>query len=211
MRFHSTRNREDLLSPKDAVLKGLCNDGGLFVEPVEGSRELSSADRIRVSLGDTDPVPAAGDRIEVVYNGVIQESYPAGLGEVYSIRVVARGEETRRTKPPALTVQWGRASVEALLGAYSWQYANGDGTWSSVEADSLHPLQAKAYMTPLYLSSESKMFPMTMAVYQFYGRNKSYWNYIFADIVLTCIPVIIVYLIGQRYIIGGMTSGAVKE
>ena len=67
------------------------------------------------------------------------------------------------------------------------------------------------FMTPLYLSSESKMFPMTMAVYQFYGRNKSYWNYIFADIVLTCIPVIIVYLIGQRYIIGGMTSGAVKE
>lgn len=39
MRFHSTRNREDLLSPKDAVLKGLCYDGGLFVTdelPEEG-------------------------------------------------------------------------------------------------------------------------------------------------------------------------------
>lgn len=34
---------------------------------------------------------------------------------------------------------------------------------------------------------------------------------IFADIVLTCIPVIIVYMIGQKYIVGGMTSGAVKE
>lgn len=33
----------------------------------------------------------------------------------------------------------------------------------------------------------------------------------FADIVLTCIPVIIVYMIGQKYIVGGMTSGAVKE
>ena len=29
-----------------------------------------------------------------------------------------------------------------------------------------------------------------MAVYQFFGKNKSYWNYIFADIVLTCIPAV---------------------
>ena len=50
------------------------------------------------------------------------------------------------------------------------------------------------FLTPLYLSSKSKLFPMTMAVYQFFGKNKSYWNYIFADIVLTCIPVIIVYI-----------------
>lgn len=67
------------------------------------------------------------------------------------------------------------------------------------------------FMTPLYLSSKSSMFPMTMAVYQFTGKNKSYWNYVFADIILTCLPVIIVYMLGQRYIIGGMTSGAVKE
>lgn len=67
------------------------------------------------------------------------------------------------------------------------------------------------FLTPLYLSSKSRLFPMTMAVYQFFGRNKSYWNYIFADIVLTCLPVVIVYLVGQRYIIGGLTTGAVKE
>ena len=49
-----------------------------------------------------------------------------------------------------------------------------------------------------------------MSVYQFFGRNSSYWNYVFADIVLTVIPVVIVYALGQRYIIGGVTSGAVK-
>lgn len=67
------------------------------------------------------------------------------------------------------------------------------------------------FLTPLYLSSKSRLFPMTMAVYQFFGKNKSYWNYVFADIVLTCLPVVIVYLVGQRYIIGGLTTGAVKE
>ena len=67
------------------------------------------------------------------------------------------------------------------------------------------------FLTPLYLSSKSRMFPMTMSVYQFFGKNKSYWNYVFADIIMTCIPVVIVYLLGQRYIVGGLTSGAVKE
>lgn len=67
------------------------------------------------------------------------------------------------------------------------------------------------FLTPLYLSSKSKLFPMTMAIYQFFGKSGSYWNYIFADIVLTCIPVIIVYIVGQKYIVSGMTSGAVKE
>ena len=67
------------------------------------------------------------------------------------------------------------------------------------------------FLTPLYLSSKSRLFPMTMAVYQFFGKNTSYWNYIFADIILTCLPVILVYLIGQKYIVSGMTSGAVKE
>ncbi|MFA9377400.1 MAG: carbohydrate ABC transporter permease [Lachnotalea sp.] len=67
------------------------------------------------------------------------------------------------------------------------------------------------FLTPLYLSSQSKLFPMTMAVYQFFGKNTNYWNYIFADIILTTIPVIIVYMVGQKYLVGGLTSGAVKE
>ena len=67
------------------------------------------------------------------------------------------------------------------------------------------------FLTPLYLSSKGSMFPITMAVYQFFGKITNYWNYIFADIVLTCMPVVIVYLVGQKYIIGGLTSGAIKE
>ncbi len=67
------------------------------------------------------------------------------------------------------------------------------------------------FLTPLYLSGKSRLFPMTMAVYQFFGKNTSHWNYIFADIVLTCMPVVIVYLLGQKYIVSGMTQGAVKE
>ena len=66
------------------------------------------------------------------------------------------------------------------------------------------------FLTPLYLSSKSKLHPMTMSVYQFFGKEGSNWNYVFADIVLTIIPVITVYAVGQRYIVGGVTAGAVK-
>lgn len=53
--------------------------------------------------------------------------------------------------PPALYVVCGEASVEALRGTTSWMYDNGNGTSSGFEADSMHPLQAKDYMTPLRL------------------------------------------------------------
>ena len=66
------------------------------------------------------------------------------------------------------------------------------------------------FLTPLYLSSKSRLHPMTMSVYQFFGKEGSNWNYVFADIVMTIIPVVAVYAVGQRYIIGGTTAGAVK-
>jgi raffinose/stachyose/melibiose transport system permease protein len=51
---------------------------------------------------------------------------------------------------------------------------------------------------------------MTLAVYNFFGRFEASWNLVTADIVLTILPVIVIYLIGQRYIVSGLTSGAVK-
>jgi len=67
------------------------------------------------------------------------------------------------------------------------------------------------FLTPLYIISSSALWPMNLAVYNFFGKYQSYWNLVFADILLTVLPVILLYLIGQRYIISGMTSGAIKE
>ena len=52
---------------------------------------------------------------------------------------------------PALTVLYIDESVEALRGTSSWQYQNNDGTSTAIESDSMHPLQAKEYMTALKL------------------------------------------------------------
>jgi raffinose/stachyose/melibiose transport system permease protein len=66
------------------------------------------------------------------------------------------------------------------------------------------------FILPLYFLQSSTKWPMTLAVYNFFGRFQANWNLVSADIVLTILPVILIYLLGQRYIISGMTTGAVK-
>ncbi len=66
------------------------------------------------------------------------------------------------------------------------------------------------YILPLYFLGNSDKWPMTLAVYNFFGMYYRDWNLVCADIVLTSLPVIVVYLLGQKYIVSGMTAGAVK-
>ncbi len=51
---------------------------------------------------------------------------------------------------------------------------------------------------------------MTLAVYNFFGQFQQDWSLVSADIVLTILPVIIIYLFAQRFILSGMTAGSVK-
>ncbi len=66
------------------------------------------------------------------------------------------------------------------------------------------------FTAPLYFLNNSTKWPMTLSVYNFFGMYFKDWNLVCADILLTSLPVILVYLFGQRYIVSGMTTGAVK-
>ncbi|HBF39228.1 MAG TPA: ABC transporter permease [Firmicutes bacterium] len=69
------------------------------------------------------------------------------------------------------------------------------------------------FMMPLYYLNTSEKWPMSLSVYSFFGASmqaQRQWNLVCADIVLTSVPVIVVYLLGQRYIVSGITAGAVK-
>jgi raffinose/stachyose/melibiose transport system permease protein len=66
------------------------------------------------------------------------------------------------------------------------------------------------FIMPLYYLNSSANWPMTLAVYNFFGQFKQSWNLVSADILLTILPVLVVYLAGQRFILSGMASGAVK-
>lgn len=66
------------------------------------------------------------------------------------------------------------------------------------------------FLLPLYYLNRTTNWPMTLAIYNFFGQFQSDWSLVSADIVLTILPVIIVYLLAQRFILSGLTTGAVK-
>ena len=66
------------------------------------------------------------------------------------------------------------------------------------------------FVSPLYFLNSTEKWPMTLSVYNFFGMYFKDWNLVCADILLTSLPVLIVYLMGQKYIVAGMTAGAVK-
>lgn len=66
------------------------------------------------------------------------------------------------------------------------------------------------FIMPLYFLNSTDTWPMTLAVYNFFGQYHSSWNLVSADILLTVLPVIAIFLICQKYIMGGQTAGAVK-
>lgn len=79
-------------------------DEMLLTEPVEGSAERLSADKIYVVSKDGLELEA-GDRIEITYDGSIMETYPAQLGQIYSIELVEKAKtETKWDKIPAVMV-----------------------------------------------------------------------------------------------------------
>lgn len=66
------------------------------------------------------------------------------------------------------------------------------------------------FTMPLYYLNNSAKWPMTLAVYNFFGAFENSWNLVSADIMLTLLPVLIVFILGQKYIVGGVSAGSVK-
>ncbi|MFT3984655.1 MAG: carbohydrate ABC transporter permease [Lachnospiraceae bacterium] len=66
------------------------------------------------------------------------------------------------------------------------------------------------FMVPLYFFNSSSKWTMPLTVYNFFGQYSSNWNYVFADLVLTALPIAVLYLLCQKYVVAGTTAGAVK-
>ena len=66
------------------------------------------------------------------------------------------------------------------------------------------------FTMPLYYLNNSSKWPLTLAVYNFFGAFENSWNLVAADIMLTLLPVLVVFVMGQKYIVGGVAAGAVK-
>jgi multiple sugar transport system permease protein len=57
---------------------------------------------------------------------------------------------------------------------------------------------------------DQAMRPITAGIFNFMGQYGTKWSYLTAFAVVTIIPVVFIFVFMQRYIISGLTSGAVK-
>lgn len=65
------------------------------------------------------------------------------------------------------------------------------------------------YMSNLYLQKET-LRTISTSLYTFTGPFGNQYNYICAGVIITIIPILILFLVFQKQIYGGMAAGAVK-
>jgi multiple sugar transport system permease protein len=67
------------------------------------------------------------------------------------------------------------------------------------------------FLMAVTLTSGQSFAPITVGIYRFIGNQTADWNSIMATAVLASIPAAILLVIAQRYVVAGVTGGAVKE
>jgi multiple sugar transport system permease protein len=53
--------------------------------------------------------------------------------------------------------------------------------------------------------------PLTVGIFSFFGRYDVEWGYVFATSLIATIPVVILFLVIEKYLVSGLTAGGVKE
>lgn len=66
------------------------------------------------------------------------------------------------------------------------------------------------FLYPYLFLSSNKSFTLVMQVYKGVGQFSNDWAMMLATMVVVLVPVVIFYLIMQKHIVAGITSGAVK-
>lgn len=67
------------------------------------------------------------------------------------------------------------------------------------------------FFLPLIILNSEKYFTLPMGVMSFQGQYFYSWQLVLAYIVLSMIPAVIFYAFAQKYIISGLTGGAIKH
>jgi raffinose/stachyose/melibiose transport system permease protein len=66
------------------------------------------------------------------------------------------------------------------------------------------------FFTPLLVFNSQKLFTLPLGVMDFMGEHAADWNMILAFLTLAMVPAVILYILSQKYIVKGLTTGAIK-
>lgn len=66
------------------------------------------------------------------------------------------------------------------------------------------------FLLPLVVLNNQESYPWTLGIMQYRGAYMTVWSRILAFVTLTLIPAIVFFVAAQKYIVAGLTGGAVK-
>jgi len=66
------------------------------------------------------------------------------------------------------------------------------------------------FFTPLLVLNSQKRYTLPMGVMNFMGEHVADWNMILAFLTLAMVPAVVLYVVCQKYIVAGLTGGAIK-
>jgi raffinose/stachyose/melibiose transport system permease protein len=67
-----------------------------------------------------------------------------------------------------------------------------------------------SYLIPLVMLNSDSMYPWPLGIMVYQGEYSTDWHLILAFITLTILPTLLLFLFAQKYIVAGLTAGAVK-
>jgi multiple sugar transport system permease protein len=70
---------------------------------------------------------------------------------------------------------------------------------------------AQQFIFALTFNSKSELMPLAVGLFAFFGKERVVWNELMAASFVGVLPVMIVFFFLQRYLVAGMTAGAVKS
>ena len=67
------------------------------------------------------------------------------------------------------------------------------------------------FVVALTIISSDESRPLTVGIHAFFGKFDVQWQYLFATSLVAVIPVVILFLAIEKYLVSGLTSGGVKD
>ena len=114
--------------------------------------------------------------------------------------------------PFGSTEQHGRhmpLGTDAVLGdEIGWALA--DRLESELEDSGLYSKDMHEFVVALTLAQSPDIHPLTVGVTTFIGQYRVEWQYLFASSLIAIVPVVILFIVIEKWLVGGLTAGAVK-
>ncbi|MEF2073032.1 carbohydrate ABC transporter permease [Consotaella aegiceratis] len=70
---------------------------------------------------------------------------------------------------------------------------------------------AQQFVFALTFNSKTEYMPLAVGLFAFFGRQEVIWNQLMAASFIGILPVLVVFVFLQRYLVAGITAGAVKH